>query len=101
MMVIVKVAVAFRMRFIVHNTEAAEEQRNVINKDSANNTATTGTMEESYNHLESKYVEVIRAFHFLACDSNFRSYRDHYQRDEKNTSGSTNQSFYQRNNQRS
>jgi hypothetical protein len=51
MAVIVKVAVAFRrMRFIVHNTEAAEEERNVINKDSASNTATTGTMEEPYNH---------------------------------------------------
>ena len=101
MVVIVKVAVAFRMRFIVHNTEAAEEQRNVINKDSANNTATTGTMEEPYNHQGSKYAEVTRAFHFLACDSNFRSYRDHYQRYEKNTYGSTNQSSSQRNNQRS
>jgi len=50
MVVIVKVAVAFRMRFIVHNTEAAEEKRNVINKDSASNIATTGTMEDPHNH---------------------------------------------------
>ena len=73
--VIVKVAVAFRMRFIVHNTEDVEEKCNVIDKDSASNSANTGTIKEPYNHLESKYAEVTRAFHFLACDSNFRSYR--------------------------